>query len=91
MKEFHHIIDPRTGYSAIELISVTVVAGTALEADAIATSVFVSGVSRGMELVKGLEGVEALIITSGGKILISEGKTIFYYLWSDKPLSGGVS
>lgn len=72
-KEFHHIIDPRTGYSATELISVTVVAGTALEADAIATAVFVSGASHGMELVGELEGVEALIVTSGGKILISEG------------------
>lgn len=72
-KKFHHIIDPRTGYSAAELMSVTIVAETALEADALATAVFVSGASQGMELVESLGNVEALIITADGRILVSTG------------------
>ena len=72
-KRFHHIIDPRTGYSATELMSVTIVTGTSLDADALATVVFVSGALDGMTLVNGMDNVEALIITSEGNIRTSEG------------------
>lgn len=72
-REYHHIVDPRTGYSATGLISVTIVAATALEADALATAVFVLGATGGMELVRSLEGVEALLITEEGQILASRG------------------
>ena len=37
----HHIIDPRTGYSAPDLASVTVTAPTAMLADGLATAVMV--------------------------------------------------
>ena len=70
---FHHIIDPRTGYSATELMSVTIVTETALDADALATAVFVSGVQDGMTLVNSMDNVEALIITSEGSIMTSNG------------------
>jgi len=71
-KKFHHIVDPRTGYSATELISVTIVAGNAMDADAIATSVFVLG-SKGMDLIESIDGVEGLIITSDKEIIKSSG------------------
>jgi len=72
-KKFHHIVDPRTGYSATELISVTIIAETALEADALATSVFVLGKEQGLELVETLENTEALIITKNKEIIKSSG------------------
>jgi len=72
-RRFHHIIDPRTGYSATELASVTVVAGTALAADALATSLFVLGPTAGLELVETLPSVEALLVTPAGEVLMSSG------------------
>ncbi|MBW2980348.1 FAD:protein FMN transferase [Candidatus Woesearchaeota archaeon] len=72
-KKFHHIVDPRTGYSATELISVTIIADTALEADALATSVFVLGPEKGLELIESLENVEGLLITSEKEIIKSSG------------------
>ena len=71
--EYHHIIDPRTGSSARELISVTVVAGTAMEADSLATAVFVLGPERGMALLQGRDGVEALLVTTEREILTTGG------------------
>ncbi|MBW6470452.1 MAG: FAD:protein FMN transferase [Methanosarcinaceae archaeon] len=68
-----HISDPRTGYSAQELISVTVIADTAIDADALATAVFVLGEDNGVEMIEGLDGVECLIITDEKRIIRSSG------------------
>ncbi|MBW2975788.1 FAD:protein FMN transferase [Candidatus Woesearchaeota archaeon] len=72
-KKFHHIVDPRTGYSATELISVTIITGNAIDADALSTAVFVLGKARGMGLIESLDNVEGLIITSDKEILKSSG------------------
>ena len=71
--EVGHIMDPRTGYSADTCISSTVIADTCIEADALATSVFVLGPEDGMDLVESLDGVEALIIDSDRNIYSSSG------------------
>jgi thiamine biosynthesis lipoprotein len=83
-KRFHHIIDPRTGHSATELISVTIVAESALDADALATAVFVSGAQKGMALVNSMKNVETLIITSEGNIITSDGLK-YSMIRSDRP------
>ena len=72
-RRFHHIIDPTTGYSATALISVTIIAATAFDADAISTSVFVLGEEEGMRLIESLEDVEGLLITRDRRILRSSG------------------
>ena len=72
-KEVHHIIDPRTGQSANKCISVTIIAETCIEADALATSVFVMGPEDGLNLVESLDKVEALIIDSERNIYKSSG------------------
>ena len=71
--KFHHIVDPRTGYSATELISVTILTDKAIDADALATSVFVLGKEKGLELIENLENTEGLIITSEKEIIKSSG------------------
>ena len=58
----HHIIDPRTGASTCALASVTVVAPTALVADALATAAFVLGPVHGAALLE-RHGVDALLLT----------------------------
>jgi thiamine biosynthesis lipoprotein len=59
---FHHILDPRTGFPADLLISVTVVASTCALADALSTAVFVLGPELGLELLERFPGAEGLLI-----------------------------
>jgi FAD:protein FMN transferase len=58
----HHILDPHTGTSANAVASVTVIAPTAMLADALATAAFVLGPSEGIQLFHRL-GVDGLIIS----------------------------
>jgi thiamine biosynthesis lipoprotein len=71
--QYHHIINPKTGRSATELISVTIVTDNAFDADALSTAVFVLGKEKGMKLIESLPGVEGLIITREREILRSSG------------------
>jgi FAD:protein FMN transferase len=71
--KYHHIINPKTGYSATELISVTIAADNAFDADALSTAVFVLGKDEGMKLIESLPGVEGIIITRDKLILRSSG------------------
>ncbi len=57
-----HIVDARTHRAATAVASATVVADSAMLADALATAVFVLGPAPGLELLARL-GVEGLIIT----------------------------
>lgn len=61
-KRYHHILDPKTGYPAKPCVSVTILADTAAQADALSTAVFVLGPTRGLALIERTEGVEGLII-----------------------------
>jgi len=70
---YHHILDPATGRPARGSISVTITAPTALEADALATGVFVFGPKLGMELIERLPEVEGIIVDPEGKIYKSSG------------------
>jgi len=72
-KKFHHIVNPKTGYSADELISVTIITDKAVDADALATSVLVLSKEKGLELIEKLENVEGLIITKEKEIIKSSG------------------
>lgn len=70
---YHHILDPATGFPANLSRSVTIVAEDPVAADALSTAVFVMGPDKGMELVEGLEKVEAVIVGSDGKVTVSKG------------------
>lgn len=59
---YAHILDPRTGWPVRGVRSATVVCPDGELADALATSIFVLGVDRGLELVNRLRGVEALLV-----------------------------
>jgi FAD:protein FMN transferase len=58
----HHILDPHTGSSVNAVASVTVIAPTAMLADALATAAFVLGPADGIQLFHRL-GVDGLIIS----------------------------
>lgn len=70
-EKYHHILDPRTGYPARGLKSVTVITENPAYADAYATSFFVLGYEKALELVKHKKGVEFIMIDPAGDILKS--------------------
>jgi len=60
---FSHIIDPTTGHPAeTDIASVTVLADSCMNADAVATALFVMGSERGMEYVLSSPKFEAFFI-----------------------------
>jgi FAD:protein FMN transferase len=69
----HHITDPHTGYSSPELASVTVSAPTAAEADALATTLMVTGSRKGLDLLAALPGCAALCVTKDLSVVRSPG------------------
>ncbi len=70
---YSHIIDPRTGYPAIGIVSVSVFAKQTEVADALATGIFVLGVEVGLDLVNQLKGIECIIVDDQGKVHTSKG------------------
>jgi thiamine biosynthesis lipoprotein len=69
----HHIIDPRTGHSPSHTASVSVVAPTAMAADALSTAVMVLGPDKGVRLLDALDGVEGLVVSKAGEAVRTTG------------------
>jgi thiamine biosynthesis lipoprotein len=76
---YSHIIDPRTGYPAQGVVSVSVFAKQTEIADALATGIFVLGVEVGLDLVNQLKGIECIIVDDKGKIHSSKGIDVKKY------------
>jgi thiamine biosynthesis lipoprotein len=57
-----HILDPRTGRPVAGMISVTVVAASAMEADALSTALFVLGPDAGLGLLQSHPGCGAIFV-----------------------------
>ncbi len=62
----HHILDPRTGWSPAHTRSVTVLAPSCLEADALATAALVLGPGEGTAFLDARPGVEGLLLARDG-------------------------
>lgn len=66
-QKFSHIMTPKKGGSTKGVTSVTVIAKTAIDTDALATTVTVMGIEKGLELIETIEGAEVLVIPSDPK------------------------
>lgn len=64
----HHIVNPATGRSASGIQSVSILAPEGIDSDALSTTLFVLGIKKGLALVNSLEGIDAIIIDSEGKL-----------------------
>jgi len=65
-RRYSHLINPATGWPVDNgVVAVSIVADTCTLADGLATAVMVMGVTKGLALIDGLEGVEALIVEQG--------------------------
>ncbi|MGW3496731.1 FAD:protein FMN transferase [Streptomyces sp. NPDC001020] len=69
-----HIVDPRTGRSAVtDLVGVTVVAPRLTWADCWATAALAMGSREGLAWLESLPGVEGLLITAGDEVRCTRG------------------
>jgi thiamine biosynthesis lipoprotein len=72
-RHYSHIIDPRTGYPADQVIGVTVIARENATANALATTLSVLAPDQGIRLVQRVPGAAALLITAAGATLRTPG------------------
>ncbi len=72
-KLFHHIVNGRTGHSPQLSNSVSVLAPNAMDADALATSVFVMEPEAGLQFIESQPGIECFVIGSDNRISRSSG------------------
>ncbi len=73
-KRCHHILNPNTGYPAeAGLISVTVVANSAMDADALSTAVFAAGLQKGAEILEKCPWAEAVLADTNMRLFITRG------------------
>lgn len=77
--KYSHIINPKTGFPAMGIKSVTIISPDAELSDALATSVFVMGVEHGLSLINSLKNVECLIIDSSNKFWQSKNLDLNFY------------
>jgi thiamine biosynthesis lipoprotein len=72
-QRYHHILVPGTGKSPDAVRSVTVIGANATRTDGLTKTVFILGVERGMEFIRKLGDVEAVIVDRDGQIFYSAG------------------
>jgi thiamine biosynthesis lipoprotein len=70
-KRYSHIINPKTGYPATGLKSVTIIGPSAEEANGLSTSIMVLGKTAGLQLLKGHPKLSYILIADDGKIYSS--------------------
>ena len=72
--KYHHILDVNTGYPVdTDVLSVTIIAdrGKSADCDGLSTTCLALGMKKGMELVKSLEGFEAVFVDTNGRVEVS--------------------
>lgn len=76
-KEYHHILDPRTGFPFDNsVISVSVITDSSIDADGYSTTLLALGLEKGMELVNQTEGLEVIYVIKNQdkyEVYISKG------------------
>ena len=74
-KRYHHVLDTKTGYPAdTDLLAVTIVSdkGHSVDCDGLSTSCLALGKEKGLKLIQGLDGVQAIFIDKDGKVTKSD-------------------
>ena len=65
-KRYGHILDPRTGWPAEQVLSATVIAPTAAQADALSTAFYVLGLEGASTYCQQHPDISALLVTQKG-------------------------
>ncbi len=72
-RAYNHIFEPWSGRSPGDFSSVTVIAPTATQADALSTAIFVLGAEKGRTLAASIPGVDVLLVMKDGRQLAGDG------------------
>lgn len=72
-KKYTHILNPKTGFPATGINSVSVFTKSAELSDALATSIFVMGLDAGLALINQLGDTEVIVVDSANKMYKSNG------------------
>lgn len=73
-KRHHHILDPTTGYPAESgLISVSIVVDKSVAADTLSTILFVAGMEKGLQFLRGFPNAEAILVDSSLHVYVTQG------------------
>ena len=65
---YHHIFDPQTGRPVRLMISATIITTEVMDADALATALFVMGPEKGIEWIDSIGNAEAMVVLEDGSI-----------------------
>jgi len=79
-KRYAHIINPKTGYPATGLTSVTVFGTSAEMANGLSTSIMVMGKKAGLALLKNYPEMSCILVADNGKLSTSGNLDIAKYL-----------
>lgn len=86
---YSHIVDPRTGLGLTRHAGATVIAADCTTADALATALCVLGPDRGLDVVAGLERVEARLVTAEEDVVVARESAGFAAAARVRDAAGG--
>ena len=74
IKLYHHILDTKTGYACdSDLSSVTIIADSSIDADALSTISILLGLNKATQLIENTPDTEAIFIDETGKLHYTSG------------------
>lgn len=83
-RRFHHILNPLTGYPAESgLVSVTVVADSAMTADALSTALFIGGLEKGLSIREKYQQAEAVFVDTELQVYVTQGLRQYFRTTAD--------
>lgn len=86
-KRYHHILDPRSGYPAEGLISVTVISKDAVLSDAYATALLVMGKDAALRFLRRKKEISGILIDSSMNIIALDSLKKRIKLYKDVPVT----
>jgi len=82
---YHHLLSVKDGYPVNNgLVSVTIIADDSMDADALSTSIFVSGYENGISILKNYGEAQAVFVFDDNSVIVTSG---FDFLLTDKRYS----
>ena len=71
---YHHIMDTSTGFPVDNtLLQVTIVSDSSALGDGLSTTAYALGLEKGLSLIRGMDGVDAVFVTKEKTVYVTEG------------------